>query len=86
MTSVYTPTSARKNLYSIIKYVNSQQEPVEIVPANGTAGAVILAADFWHSLQETLYLEQTGILADVKRREADDSGFTDVDDIDWDKL
>ena len=86
MTAVYTPTSARKNLYSIINYVNSQQEPVEIVSAKGGKGAVIVAADFWHSLQETLYLEQTGTLAKVKQREADYSGFMDVNDIDWDKL
>jgi prevent-host-death family protein len=86
MTTVYTPTNARKNLYSIIKQVNNQQEPVEITPTNGDKGVVVIAADFWASLQETLYLEQTRTLAETNRREQDSTGFTNVDDIDWDAL
>jgi prevent-host-death family protein len=86
MSLTYTPTSARKNLYSIIKHVNNQQEVVEITPTNGEKGVVIIATDFWDSLQETLYLEQTGTLATVNEREQDNTGFTDVDDIDWDSL
>jgi PHD/YefM family antitoxin component YafN of YafNO toxin-antitoxin module len=86
MPVVYTPTSARKNLYSIIKHVNAQQDAVEIVPTNGDKGAVVVASDFWHSLQETLYLEQAGTLALVKEREQDNTGFCDVDDIDWEAL
>jgi PHD/YefM family antitoxin component YafN of YafNO toxin-antitoxin module len=86
MAATYTPTNARKNLYFIIKHVNSQQEPVEIVPTNGDKGVVVVASDFWHSLQETLYLEQTGVLARVEERERDDTGFTSVDELDWDRL
>jgi PHD/YefM family antitoxin component YafN of YafNO toxin-antitoxin module len=45
-----------------------------------------LEKEDWHSLQETLYLEQTGTLALVKEREQDETGFCDVDDIDWEAL
>jgi PHD/YefM family antitoxin component YafN of YafNO toxin-antitoxin module len=76
MTTVYTPTSTRKNLYSIIKQVNAQHEPVEIMPANGESGVVVIAADFWNSLKETLFLEQTGTLATAEKRISNDSGFT----------
>ncbi|MDR0500046.1 MAG: prevent-host-death protein [Coriobacteriales bacterium] len=75
----------RKQL-SIIKQVNTQHEPVEILPANGESGVVVIEADFWNSLKETLYLEQTGTLATVNERAKDDSGFTAADQIDWEAL
>ncbi|OTE88232.1 prevent-host-death protein, partial [Escherichia coli] len=40
----------------------------------------------WRAIQETLFLEQTGTLEKVRDREKDDSGFTDIDDIDWQAL
>ena len=40
----------------------------------------------WDSIAETLYLENTGTLAKVREREDDDSGLTNVDEIDWDNL
>jgi cell division protein FtsB len=36
--------------------------------------------------KEKLLLEQTGILDKVKKREKDESGFTKIDEIDWDKI
>lgn len=36
--------------------------------------------------QETRYLESNGVGKVVRKREKDDSGFTDIDDINWDKL
>lgn len=38
------------------------------------------------SIEETEYLESTGTMDKVREREQDNSGFTNVDDIDWDKL
>jgi prevent-host-death family protein len=86
MESVYTPSSARAHLFGIIRQVNEQQAPVLISPANGGKGAVVVAQDDWRGIQETLYLQASGALARVREREADDSGATNVDDIDWDAL
>jgi cell division protein FtsB len=36
--------------------------------------------------KEKLSFEQTGILDKVKKREKDESGFTKIDEIDWDKI
>ncbi|MCL2653777.1 MAG: type II toxin-antitoxin system prevent-host-death family antitoxin, partial [Propionibacteriaceae bacterium] len=77
---------ARANLFGIIRQVNDQQAPVLISPASGGKGAVVISEDEWRSIEETLYLEATGTLAKVRAREADDSGITDVDDIDWTEL
>ncbi|MCD2256972.1 type II toxin-antitoxin system Phd/YefM family antitoxin [Agrilactobacillus fermenti] len=84
----FTPTNARKHLYEIIKSVNTQKKPVMITPANGdeNQAAVIISKSDYDAMQETLYLENTGTMAKVRERQSDDSGFTDVDDIDWDKL
>lgn len=36
--------------------------------------------------RETLYLLETGTLAIVQKREKDNSGFTDIDAIEWDEI
>ncbi|KAE8126247.1 type II toxin-antitoxin system Phd/YefM family antitoxin [Bifidobacterium tibiigranuli] len=84
----YTPTAARKNLYQLIKDVNAQRRPIAISPAHGTkdAEAILVNRQDWDSIVETLYLENTGTLARAEARRADDSGTTDIDDIDWDSL
>ena len=86
MTTVYTPSKARANLFGIIKQVTEQQAPVLISPADGSEGVVVVSEADWRSIEETMYLETTGTLAKVRQREADDSGVTNVDDIDWDAL
>jgi len=86
MTPVYTPSKARTNLFSIIKQVNRDQSKVLISPADGSAGVVIISEDEWRSIEETLYLEATGTLDKVRQREADDSGSTAIEDVDWDAL
>ncbi|KRL41622.1 hypothetical protein FD45_GL000754 [Liquorilactobacillus nagelii DSM 13675] len=84
----YTPTKARQNLYQILKDINQQKKPVTITPANGDEdqAAIIISKKDWDSITETLYLENTGTLAKIREREDDDSGFTNVDDLDWDNL
>lgn len=88
MIEAYTPTSARKNLYSIIKNVNEQRKPVMIGAADGNEekSAVVIGKQDWESIEETLYLVQTGTMEKVQQREKDNSGFTDLNDIDWDEL
>ncbi|WP_367341250.1 type II toxin-antitoxin system Phd/YefM family antitoxin [Limosilactobacillus sp.] len=87
MDQIYTPTEARKNIFKILKGVNKNNKPVVIKPQkNNEKGAVIIGEDDWNAIQETLFLVNNGVDKQIKEREQDDSGFTDVDDIDWDKL
>lgn len=46
----------------------------------------VLSKRDWDSIEETRYLEKTGLLDKVRRRELDESGIMDVGEIDWDKL
>jgi PHD/YefM family antitoxin component YafN of YafNO toxin-antitoxin module len=86
MVTNYTPTDARKNLFKIIKEVNVQRHAVEILPASGGAGVAVIPLSDWSSIKETLFLEQTGVMDVVRERASDDSGFVDIDDLDWDSL
>ena len=86
MTTQYTPTSARKNFFGIIKDVTTNKNAVEIVPASGDGGVAVIPLADWSSIKETLFLEQSGVLDKVRRRETDDTGFTDADGLDWDKI
>jgi prevent-host-death family protein len=82
----YTPTAARKNLYEIIRDVSSTRSVVEIVPTAGEGGVAVISLTDWRAMQETLFLEQVGVMDKVRKREADDTGFTDAEDIDWESL
>jgi len=86
MTTQYTPTNARKNLYGIIKTVTMNRDVIEIVPSTGQEGVAVVPLADWSSIKETLFLEQSGVLNTVRQRESDESGFSDVDDLDWDSL
>jgi PHD/YefM family antitoxin component YafN of YafNO toxin-antitoxin module len=86
MTTQYTPTNARKNLYGIIKAVTMNRDVIEIVPSTGQEGVAVIPLADWSSIKETLFLEQSGVMNTVRQRESDESGFSDVDDLDWDTL
>lgn len=47
---------------------------------------LILGAKEWDTTQETLYLIKHRVNNIIIQREHDDSEWTNVDDIDWDKL
>jgi prevent-host-death family protein len=47
-------TNARQNLFKLIEQVNAEHEPVLITGKRGSA--VLLSADDWHAIEETLYL------------------------------
>lgn len=84
---IYNPTNARKNLFSILKKVNKDHTPIMIESnKDNDESAILVSKKDWNSLQETLYLAQNGVAKVVQEREKDNSGFTDIDDIDWDKL
>lgn len=84
--TTFNPSNARKNFYQLLKDVNKNHKEIQIISENEENNAVLISLDDWQSIQETLMLEQTGVLDKVRKREKDDSGFSNVDDIDWDKL
>ncbi|OTO67762.1 MULTISPECIES: type II toxin-antitoxin system Phd/YefM family antitoxin [unclassified Enterococcus] len=84
--TVFNPSSARKNFYQLLKEVNENHTEIEIISDRSENNAVLIGLEDWRAIQETLFLEQTGTLDTVRTREKEDSGFTDVDEIDWDSL
>jgi len=53
MTSI-TATEARKSLYRLVDEVQESHEPVQITGRRGSA--VLVSADDWRAVQETLHL------------------------------
>lgn len=87
MESILTPTNARKNFYGLLKQVNDDHTPIIISSAKSSNDdAVLLSKADWDAIQETMYLENAGVGKIVREREKDNSGFTNIDDIDWDEL
>lgn len=80
------PSTARKNFYQLLKEVNENHTEIEIISDRSGNNAVLIGLEDWRAIQETLFLEQTGTLDKVRDREKDDSGFTNIDDIDWEAL
>ncbi|MDR0459770.1 MAG: prevent-host-death protein [Coriobacteriales bacterium] len=62
------------------------RDVIEIVPSTGQEGVAVIPLADWSSIKETLFLEQSGVMNTVRQRESDESGFSDVDDLDWDTL
>ncbi len=83
---IISPQDARENFYQQIKDVNENYSEIQIISEDNKNSAVLISKDNWMSIQNTLFLEQTGVLEEVRKREADDSGFTDVETIDWESL
>lgn len=82
----FNPSNARKNFYQLLKDVNMNHTEIQIISERNENNAVLISLEDWKSIQETLLLEQTGVLDQVRKREKDESGFTNVEDIDWDSL
>lgn len=84
--NIKIPTNAGKEFYELLKQVNDNHEPVIISGSKSENNAVIVSQKGWNSIQETLFLESTGTMDKVREREKDDSGYTNIDDLDWDNL
>ncbi|MBM6615347.1 type II toxin-antitoxin system Phd/YefM family antitoxin [Desemzia sp. RIT804] len=85
-TKILNPSNARKDFYKLLKEVNENHSEIEIVSDKEENNAVLISRKDWDSIKETLYLQQVGVMDKVREREMDDSGFTDVDEVDWDNL
>ncbi len=80
------PSNARKKFYQLLKDINKEHKEIQIISEVTGNNAVLISLEDWQSIKETLLLEQTGVLDKVRKREKDDSGFTNIDEIDWDKI
>lgn len=69
----------KKNLYGIIKQVVTDSQPVEIWNTNDDESVVIISKRDWNSIQETIYLQNAGVMERIKHFENED-----LDKIDWD--
>lgn len=49
-----TASEARRNLFPLIKKVNEDHDPIEIISRHGSA--VLVAKEDWDSMEETAYL------------------------------
>jgi antitoxin YefM len=56
MTAAITATEARKRLFPLLRQVNEDRTPVEIVYADGNA--VLVSKDDWDAMVETAYLSR----------------------------
>ncbi len=52
--STINVTNARKNLYNLVKTVNTTHEPMEIIGKENNA--ILIGEQDWRNIQETLYL------------------------------
>ncbi|MEY8307215.1 type II toxin-antitoxin system Phd/YefM family antitoxin [Enterococcus faecium] len=82
---VTTPTNARNNIYGLIRHVISDKQPVEIINTkNENESVVMISKSDWNAIQETLYLQNTGVIDQIKRHE--NKGTEELGEIDWDSL
>lgn len=81
---VISPTNARKNLYEIIKHVVSDSQPIEIYSTKDGESVVMISKSDWNSLQETIYLQNAGVLDQIHHFENEES--EDLGEIDWDTI
>jgi antitoxin YefM len=72
-----TATNARENLYRLIDEVAESSHPVQIMGRR--ASAVLISADDWRSIEETLYLMSVPGMADsiVEAMAAGDDEYAD---------
>ncbi|MGY3743785.1 type II toxin-antitoxin system Phd/YefM family antitoxin [Leuconostoc inhae] len=88
--SIFSPTMARQNFFTILKQVNEDHEPVIInSPKAPEKEAVVISRADYDALQETLMLMTNGQLSDAIMREKEDSvtlSETVEGGLDWSNL
>ncbi|MDR3191422.1 MAG: type II toxin-antitoxin system Phd/YefM family antitoxin [Lactobacillaceae bacterium] len=78
--NVLTPTSARKNFFSVLRAVKENQEPMQIGTDDEDESIVIMTKSEYRSLIETAYLQENGVLDEVinRMKDATDDDFVEV--------
>lgn len=79
----YNATGARDNLFGLIRAVNESHRPIHIRGKSGDA--VLLSADDWRAVEESLALASVpGLVASVKESEKEPlSEMPNADDLEW---
>ncbi len=77
-------SNARTDLYNLIKSVNESHIPVHIHNKNGSA-AVLISADDWRSIEETLHLNSVPDLAEsiIEGINEPLDEMVNADDVEW---
>lgn len=77
-------SNARMDLYNLIKSVNESHKPVHIHNKNGSA-AVLISADDWRSIEETLHLYSVPGLVEsiLKSKDEPLDEMVNADDVEW---
>ncbi|WP_411843815.1 type II toxin-antitoxin system Phd/YefM family antitoxin [Salinicoccus sp. HZC-1] len=83
---IISAKNAKNDFDSLLKRVNKSGQPIFIGEDENDFEAVMISQQGWRSIQETLFLGHTGVLDKVRERETDDSGFTVIDEIDWETI
>ena len=73
-------TKARRDLYNIVDETIANSMPVQILGRSG--GAVLVSADDWQALQETIYLLSIKGFAESLKN-ADDGEWLTEDEVEW---
>lgn len=69
----------------MIKHVVSDSQPVEISnTTNEQESVVVISKSDWNAIQETLYLQNVGVLDRIKQFEEEET--EELGEIDWDTL
>ena len=79
-----TPTNARKNLYELLRRVSEESIPIEITSKKNGESAILISKKDWNAIQETLYLQNTGVISRIKDFEEEET--EELGEIDWDTL
>lgn len=79
MEKTIRPSTARKNLFQLLKDVNQTNTAVHIIGQNEENNAFLVGESDWNSIQETLYLYQSG---EAQRIMADEQHSPSKDNVD----
>ncbi|MER2175051.1 MAG: type II toxin-antitoxin system Phd/YefM family antitoxin [Carnobacterium sp.] len=80
--SIVNPSQARKVFYQLLKDVNQTNEPVHIIGNNEESETVMVSKKDWDAIQETLYLQYSGV-ANVIHQHKQENEFIAFEDINW---
>ncbi|HWQ79871.1 MAG TPA: type II toxin-antitoxin system Phd/YefM family antitoxin [Anaerovoracaceae bacterium] len=79
----YNVTGARANLYKLVDQVNEDHTPIQIQGKRGDA--VLISAEDWASIEETLYIMSVPGLAEdiIKSFEEPIETMEYADEVEW---
>lgn len=89
---IVAPEFLEDHIDDISKYISINKDNiVKVIGRNSEENAVMMSQSLWNSIQETLYLEKTGTLNEIRKsmkNNHEDSWFIieNMVEIDWEDL